>query len=194
VAQNTSLKRLVMFAFRMTEDQIVGGPDWVSQDVWNIDAKWPAGASQAQVPEMLQQMLADRFHLTYHRETRMLPTYDLIVAKTGSKLHASEATQAGMTGGSTALHYTGGTISQLAAQLSNILKRKAEDKTGFSGRYDMDLSFAPVAPNPSVDAALTETRPSIFAAIEQQLGLRLDATNGPTEVLVIDRAEKASEN
>ena len=85
-------------------------------------------------------------------------------------------------------------MSDLAAQLTSYLQRQVVDKTELKGRYDMDFSFAPVDLDPSLETASKETRPSIFTALEQQLGLHLNATKGPVEVLVVDGAEKATGN
>jgi uncharacterized protein (TIGR03435 family) len=85
-------------------------------------------------------------------------------------------------------------MSDLTAQLTSYLQRQVIDQTKLKGRYDIDLRFAPVDPNSSVEAATQETGPSIFSALEQQLGLQLKATKGPVEVLVVDRADKAIGN
>jgi uncharacterized protein (TIGR03435 family) len=192
-AMNTSLTSLIMIAFRLSEGQVVGGPRWIAEDGWNIDAKYPAGASQTQMPEMLQALLVERFHLTFHRETRTLAIYALIVAKGGSKLRASEVGQTTGTGGSSTIRYKGETVTQLTAQLSALLQRQVVDKTGLTGRYDMELTFAPVNPR-SIEAAADETRPSIFTAIQEQLGLKLEPTKEPVEVLVVDGAERPTQN
>ncbi len=85
-------------------------------------------------------------------------------------------------------------MGELAAQLSSYFGRQVLDRTELTGRYEIDLKFAPVNPNPSLETAENETLPSIFRALQEQLGLRLESGKGPVEVLVIDRAERASEN
>jgi uncharacterized protein (TIGR03435 family) len=182
-----------MSAFRVNENQIVGGPKWLDSASWDIDATY-AGANQGQFPLMLQAMLADRFHLVFHRETRTLSVYLLEVAKNGPKVKESTATTDGMSAGQRMIKYNRATMRELADQLSSYFGRQVLDRTELRGQYEIDLKFAPVNANPSIEAAQAESLPSIFSALEEQLGLRLRSGNGPVEVLVIDRAEKPSEN
>jgi uncharacterized protein (TIGR03435 family) len=143
---------------------------------------------------MLQAMLADRFQLVYHRETRTLPVYFLEVAKGGAKLKKATAAGHSMSAGPRMIKYSGATMQTLASQLTSYFGRKVLDQTQLEGEYEIDLSFAPINASPSVESAQTETLPSIFSALEEQLGLRLRSGNGPVEVVVIDKAEKPSEN
>jgi uncharacterized protein (TIGR03435 family) len=192
--RNLYLTNLITWAFRLNSNQVVGGPGWMGTAGWDIDAKLPAGASPTRVPEMMQILLAERFHLVYHRETRTLPLYELVVAKNGFKLREAISTENSMSCSPTRIRYKAGMMSDLAAQLTSYLQRQVVDKTELKGRYDMDFSFAPVDLDPSLETASKETRPSIFTALEQQLGLHLNATKGPVEVLVVDGAEKATGN
>ena len=192
-ARNIRLKELLMSAFRVNEKQIVGGPKWLDSASWDIDATYADG-NQGQFPQMLQAMLADRFHLVFHRETRTLSVYLLEVAKGGPKLKESTATTASMSAGQRMIKYNRATMSELADQLSSYFGRQVLDRTELKGQYEINLRFAPVDANPSVEAAQAETLPSIFSAIQEQLGLRLRAGNGPVGVVVIDRAERPSEN
>ena len=193
-ARNLYLKNLIMSAYRLNEDQLIGGPGWMNSAGWDIDAKFPVGAGRAQIPEMMQALLAERFHLVCHRETRILPVYNLVVARGGSKLKESAEPYGSMSAGPRMIKYTAGTMDDLVRQLSSYMERQVLDHTGLQGRYDIQLSFAPVDPEPSVDAAAQETGASIFTAIQEQLGLRLEEAKGPVEVLVIDSVEKPSEN
>jgi uncharacterized protein (TIGR03435 family) len=124
----------------------------------------------------------------------MLPVYELVVAKSGSRLKDAGSNEGGMSAYPNRIKYTAGTMTDLAAQLTSYLQRQVLDKTDLKGRYDIDLRFAPVDPNPSPEAAAQETQASIFTAIEQQLGLQLKAAKGPVEVLVVDSAAKATGN
>lgn len=193
-ARNLYLTNLITWAFRLNNNQVVGGPGWMGTAGWDIDAKLPAGASLTQVPEMMQALLAERFHLVYRRETRTLPVYELVVGKNGLKLKETTSTENSMSSSPTRIRYTAGMMSDLAAQLTSYLQRQVIDKTELKGRYDMDCSFAPVDPDASLETAAKETRPSIFTALEQQLGLHLNTTKGPVDVLVVDSAEKAIGN
>jgi len=192
-ARNIRLKELLMSAFRVNENQIVGGPKWLDSASWDIDATY-AGKNQDQFPLRLQAMLADRFHLEFHHETRTQSVYLLEVEKNGPKLRESTATTDGMSAGQRMIKYSRGTMRELADQLSSYFGRQVLDRTELRGQYEINLSFAPVNATPSVEAAQAETMPSIFSALEEQLGLRLRSGNGQVDVLVIDRAEKPSEN
>jgi uncharacterized protein (TIGR03435 family) len=190
--QNLRLFELIMTGWRVNRDQIVGGPNWMDTAGWDIDARFPAGASHSQFPQMIQAMLADRFGLVHHRETRVLPVYELTVAKSGVKLHAGGG-QGGMSAGPRLIRYDSGTMGQLASQLSSYLGHEVIDRTGLTGQYAINLSFAPVDPGGAADGA-SDPAPSIFQALQDQAGLKLESTKGPVEVLVIDRAEKPTSN
>jgi uncharacterized protein (TIGR03435 family) len=133
--------------------------------------------------------LEDRFHLVCHRENREQTVYELVLAKGGSKLMESHADPAAFklrmpTGRILA---NGGTVALLATLLTNRLNHPVTDKTGLTGRYDIDLQFAP-------DDKPDDPRPSLFTALQEQLGLKLEAHKGSAEMLVIDHVEKPSEN
>jgi uncharacterized protein (TIGR03435 family) len=185
---NATLKLLIQNSYQVREFQISGGPSWMSTQGWDIEATPGAAAiTVEQRTQMLQTLLADRFQLALHRETKELPVYDLVLAKGGSKLQPSgDAPGFGMTNtGSITFKKT--TLSTFANVLSGVLGRKVIDKTGLVGNFDADLKWTP-------DDKPDDGGPSIFTAIQEQLGLRLEAAKGPVEVLVIDRAEKPSEN
>lgn len=137
---------------------------------------------------MMQAMLADRFRLAIHRETRTLPVYALIVGKSGIKLHEGDG-RGGMSAGPRLIRYGSGTMGELAGQLSGYLGRQVIDRTSLTGQYAIDLSFASVDPG----AAAGDAGPSIFQAL-QEAGLKLESTRGPVETLVIDHAEKPTSN
>jgi uncharacterized protein (TIGR03435 family) len=189
--RNIYLSDLIRSAYHINENQLAGGPNWLGTAGWDIDAKIPASAPPAQVPSMLQAMLADRFHLKVHWESRTMPVYMLTVAKSGPKLKESSNPAGGFSAGPRMIKYSAGSMQDLAGQLTSYLGKQVLDRTELTGRYTIDLQFAPVDPG-SQDAA--ETRPSIFQALQEQLGLRLDSGRGPVQVLVIDKAEKPSEN
>jgi uncharacterized protein (TIGR03435 family) len=191
--RNIRLFELMMGAWGLNRDQIAGGPNWLETAGWDIDARMPAGASLAEAPQMMQAMLADRFQLVTHRETRMLPVYTLTVAKGGLKLREGDG-RGGMSAGPRLIRYRSGTMSELAGQLSSYLGRQVMDQTGIAGQYAIDLSFAPVDPGAAGDATAQDAAPSIFQAVQEQAGLKLESTKGPVEVLVIDRAEKPTPN
>lgn len=121
--RNLRLFELIMSAWRLNRDQVIGGPGWLDTAGWDIDARLPDGASPTQAPQMLQAMLADRFRLVTHRETRTLPVYVLTVAKGGVKLHPGDA-NGGMSAGMRFIRYGAGTMRELAGQLSSLLYLK----------------------------------------------------------------------
>jgi uncharacterized protein (TIGR03435 family) len=144
---------------------------------------------------MLEALLADRFHLKVHRETKEMPIYALVVAKNAPKLKESPAEAEfsmsfGGRGQTIELKVSKGTMSRLATQLSNDGGRKVVDMTKLTGNYDYTLSYVDdrraVAPE--------QDGPSLFTAIQEQLGLRLESQKGPVDVLVVDHADKPSEN
>jgi uncharacterized protein (TIGR03435 family) len=187
--RNLRLFELIMGAWHLNRDQIVGGPPWMETAGWDIDARFPAGMSAAQAPQVMQSMLADRFGLVVHRETRTLPVYDLIVARSGIKLPVGDS-RVGMSAGPRLIRYGSGTMAELASQLSSYLGRHVVDRTGLTGQYAISLSFAPVDPNVAGGDAAQDSAPSIFAALQEQAGLKLESARGPVEILVIDHAER----
>ena len=186
-----TLKALVMMAYRLQGYQIAGGPKWFDSDGYDIDAKSPAGASVQQMPERLQSLLADRFQLALHHETRTLPAYALVVNQGGPKMQpAPDAKPMGFGWGPRSIRSKAATMQDFAEKLAGALQHPVLDRTGLAGLYQVDLQFAPVAPDPSE----TGVAPDILDALREQLGLRLETTRGPVDVLVIDRAEKPSGN
>ena len=188
--RNLRLLELIMSAWHLNRDEIIGGPDWLETAGWDIDARFPAGASPAQAPQMLQSMLAERFRLVVHRETRILPVYALTVFKGGIKLHEGDG-HGGMSAGPSLIRYNSGTMEELAGQLSNYLHRRVIDRTGMTGQYAISLSFAPV--DVGADTA-QDSPPSIFQALQDHAGLKLGSTKGPVDVVVIDHAERPAPN
>jgi uncharacterized protein (TIGR03435 family) len=197
----------------LTHLQIFGEPSSLEPLRFDVTAAARADTPMGQMfGPMLQMLLEDRFHLKIHRETRELPVYALTVAKGGAKLqpakaescvpvdlnHANDAAPnfcGRMTGKPSGLHITddayGMTMADIAGKfLSNRLDRPVIDKTGLAGIFDAHLEFAR-------DAALSagsDEGPSIFTAVQEQLGLKLSPDKGPVEVLVIDHVERPSEN
>jgi bla regulator protein blaR1 len=205
-----TVKVLIQQAYGVRDFQIAGGPDWMGSDRYDITAKPEGAATPEQVKIMMQGLLADRFKLQFHRETKELPTYVLMVAKGGPKFHESAVVQeadkpkgARITmNGRGRVSLEGATVAAFANYLGQVLGRSVIDKTELSGNYDLRLEWTPDettagmmrgpggdGPAPSDSAAV-----SIFTALQEQLGLKLESAKGPVELLVIERAEKASEN
>jgi uncharacterized protein (TIGR03435 family) len=209
LASNVTLTNVLQYdAYNIPESRILGGPKWLNTERFDIEAKvdsatadrlhaLPSDQRRQQIDGMFQQLLTDRFKLAAHWETRELPVYAMVIAKKGPPLQPTKET-GGRTGTSQRnglLTVEGVTLTQMAdvltEELSRELGRVVIDKTGMQGRYDFVLSFTP-----ATDKALADedAGPSIFTAIQEQLGLKLESTKGPVTVLVVDHAEMPSEN
>jgi len=197
-----TLKALIGFAYDVEDHDIAGGPGWMNSSAWAIDARMENTAISSPTPElqqMLESLLADRFKLSAHRETREESVYQLLPAKTGSKLKAVASpgpphlhNGRGQLGGESA------DTGMLARMLSGRLGRVVIDKTGLTGHYDFELTWVP-APGERDDGAIAGSladpeAPALFTALQEQLGLRVQSAKGPVPYLVIDRAEKPEPN
>jgi uncharacterized protein (TIGR03435 family) len=209
-AYNHAVRTLIAAAYDLSPQAISGGPAWVDSDHWDIVAKTP-GEVRPVLDEqmaMLRKLLSDRFGLRFHREPKQLSIFTLSVARGGSKLKEStispDATPEGPPAPAFVLspmvvrlpaRYT--TMAEFASLLQRSpLDRPVMDQTGLTGRYDFDLEFAPdeslwggILPRPE-----NADKPGLFEAVREQLGLRLEATKGPVDAIVIDRIERPSEN
>jgi uncharacterized protein (TIGR03435 family) len=200
VAINASMRSLLQFAFDMPDAQILNAPEWLGSRNFDVEAKadmavddWmrtlDSDHAKAAKEKMVQALLADRFRLVVHRETRELPVYVLVVAKGGAKLQ--EAKGGAHFGGSRGeITDQGASIATLADQLSRVVGRPVVDKTGLAGRFDLTLKWTPESGAPQADS----DGPSIFTAIQEQLGLKLESAKAPVPVLVIDHVEMPSAN
>ncbi len=189
--KNTTLNNLVRGAYNLNEFQLAGGPKWADTAKFDIVAKLPAGAAREQTQQMLQAMLAERFKLVFHRETRTIPEYALVVGKDGPKLRASseeEKKQSRTSQGPRMIKATGTTVEALARMLISAVGAPVLNRTGLEGEYNFDLRFAPLM------GGTEETLPDIFGAVQQQLGLKLEPIKGPVEVLIVDKAEMPTPN
>jgi uncharacterized protein (TIGR03435 family) len=225
---NTTAKLLIANAYGVKQDLVSGGPSWVGSSEFDIDAKvlpaegaTPLHLDRRQLKEMTKALLADRFELKVHAETRELPVYQLTLAKGGSKLKEAQPGDTypnGVKGPDGKSHAgmmmmlngrfigQGIALSGLIDTLSLVLHRPVIDKTGLSGKYDITLTLprdepngTPLPPPVGADASPANvtsesSNPSFFTTIEEQLGLRLESAKGPVEVLVIDHIEKPSAN
>jgi uncharacterized protein (TIGR03435 family) len=205
----TPLTVLIQLAYAVNDLQLDGGPSWVRSDRYEVDARAEGPATFEQMRPMLQSLLADRFKLTLRRETRQLPVYDLMAAKDGLKIAAMN--EGSCVTPEQAVPFgplsCGGVRKQLAPQrqvlevadipmaklielLSDEVGRVVIDKTGFTDRFSFRLDFAPVG---GLQIAPSDSSvPSLFAALQEQLGLKLEPSRGPVEVLVIDSVERPS--
>lgn len=210
---NVTLWYCLSFAYGMKSYQMFG-PDWLRAARYDIVAKGPAGTRREELPKMTQTLLAERFNVQAHEETREIPALVLTVAKEGPKLKEAApesgdgqgGAQVGMSAsesGGERLDVKGGTMTTLVNTLTGLLGRPVVDRTGLSGRYDFVLDFSrSETAGPNATGGYNEPPPlpppppgaepglSIYTSI-QQLGLRLVGQKVPVKVLVVDRAEKA---
>jgi uncharacterized protein (TIGR03435 family) len=236
---NVNLHNVLMQAYDVKEFQI-SGPGWLATERYDITAKVPAGTTKEQFRLMLQNLLAERFKVSLHHETKELPMFALVVAKSGVKMKESpdappaptedgapprqpvmgkdgmpQMPPGGMRGGMMMSMNAGRMrmqasavqIGQLVNMLSNQLSRPVVDQTGLTGKYDYTLDFAPEpgqahgpmgapmgGPGPAAGGGTTDANdqagPNLVTAVQEQLGLKLEAKKGPVDLLVIDRAEK----
>jgi bla regulator protein BlaR1 len=218
---NIPLRTMITLAYDVRDFQISGGPGWVATERFDVTAKADRSAdgpddfakmtdgqrkaTRDQVVERLRALLADRFQLAVHRETKEQPIYALVVSKNGSKLQEVKdlGREQRLSTGRGRMDAMGVPIEMAATVLSNIMGRPVVDKTGLTGKYSFVLEWTP---EPGADAraqgfgdgitapAPAPGGPTIFTALQEQLGLRLDAQKGPVPNIVIDRVEKPSEN
>ena len=189
---NMQLRRLIAKAYDVRPDQIVG-PDWLDTERFDMVAKSEFVPDGKQLLEMIQTLLAERFKLALHRETREGRAYALIVARGGLKMKAVEPDGDSSTNnGRGELVAKGISMARLAETLSR-LGLTVVDQTGVNGVFDFKLTYDPASTWPSADATAgtSDSGPSIFTALQEQLGLRLESRKVPIEYLVIDHVERA---
>jgi uncharacterized protein (TIGR03435 family) len=212
--RNSSLVDLISFAYAVQAKQIVGAPDWTDKDRYDITAvpEEEGAPNPLQLRIMIRKLLADRFQLTFHHEKRELSAFVLTVGKNGNKLTPTQLNGPlpGLSfrpgkGGLT-LVVRNGTMTDFTDFLQSlVLDRPVVDQTDITGKFDFTLTFTPddsefnghppSLPKQTDDAAADPAAaPGLFDAIQQQLGLKLDAKKTPVDVLVIDRVEKPSAN
>lgn len=184
---NASLSDCLKFAYGIVSDAQLAGPDWIeSKDVrFDIVAKAPPNTPRAQIDLMLQNLLAERLKVSVHRETREIPHLALVVGKNGPRLIEAKTSgpNPARRGHIDASHMS---MPMLASLLSRFERQPIIDDTGVKGEFEVKLDWAPD------DAVRPDDRsgPSLFTAVREQLGLRLESRKGPLDVLVVDRAEK----
>lgn len=192
---NQRLRQVIRAAFGGSDIEVIGGPDWVDDDRWDIVAAPAAVDPNAPWREMLKTLLTDRFKLRAHVEQRERPIYALVFARAdrqlGAKMHATQTpckiegdcgstdtNSNGVVSGT--IHGTARTMAQVGRSLSGYAERRVFDRTGLEGRYDFELTWGDDI--------------SIFTAVSEQLGLKLQADRAPTDVVVIDAVDRPTED
>jgi uncharacterized protein (TIGR03435 family) len=194
VAVNVPTSWLIEQAFGVKAFQISGGPGWLTTDNYDLNATTGTtkDLNDQELRPYFLALLADRYGFRFHRETREMPIYSLLVAKTGAKMtaHAGEgdsSNQISNKSGRSSIASIDISMAHLADLLSGRVDRVVIDHTELPGGYDLTLQWAP---NPTDNT----TDPSLFTALQEQLGLRLESAKGPTEFIVVDNLERPSEN
>lgn len=193
--RNVTLKRCIARAYEVPEAQVIGGPRWIGELRFDIDAKADHDAAGEEIGPMLQHLLSERFGLALHHEMRVLAGYALVVAKGGIKApRSAEGTTSNTDRSRGRLQVKATSMPKVAMRLAAVLGEPVVDMTGVSGDFDFTLLWTPddMRANP----AETEPAeyPSLFTAIEEQLGLKLEARRAPADALVIDDARPPSQN
>jgi len=210
LASNISLKSLIRDAYDLqTPEQVIGLPAWTNSINFDIEAKIDAEtlAILKAAPrveggrmrnEMMKAMLAERFQLKAHPETRELPIYELMLSKGGSKLQVADPADpkgGSMNSNNQKLTATGIPISNMCEFLSRRLHREVLDKTGLTGKYDFILQWSPdEASGESSAVAGADQLPTLFTALQEQLGLRLEPAKGPVDTIAIDHIAQPVED
>jgi uncharacterized protein (TIGR03435 family) len=205
---NSTLKFCIQVAWNVKDFQVSGGANWMDSDRYDIDAVAANPFTQQEWRAMLQTLLADRFGLAIHREMQDKPGYALIAARNGAKLKPPIEDPSILfsrtPSGDRTLTAPNISMTQLASALSSALGATVVDQTGIDGKFNIALQWTPdytteprmakngePMPAPSPDST---PGPSIFTAVQETLGLRLESKKVPVEVIVIDRATRPTEN
>jgi uncharacterized protein (TIGR03435 family) len=206
-SRNIPLRLLIRTAYQIQDDQIVDAPDWIRTERFDLLATASGTPGMGEAVEMLKSLLADRFKLRLHTDRRELPVYNLVRAENVTVTPGFKPTECpppeddlrqprpcagiGNPPGQLILHGTG--MAQFQAFLSPVVNRVVVDRTGLDGRYDIDLRFTPDRPQPAGGAAAPDRAaagdpdiPTIFTAVQEQLGLKLESGRAVVDVLVVD--------
>jgi uncharacterized protein (TIGR03435 family) len=200
-ASHATLRAMAAYAYDVRDFYVSGGPGWAGTDRFEIEAKAEDNATPAQMRLLLRALLEERFKLTVHRETKEATVYQLVAVKGGPKLQEGRGDGFISFGGRGEVSGHGATTKDLAGYLQTLLGQPVLDKTGLAGKYDFKLTWTPdetqtgrPGAGTAAGGAANESGPAIFTALQEQLGLKLESAKAPVEMLVIDRAEKPSEN
>jgi uncharacterized protein (TIGR03435 family) len=208
VARNFTVEGLITLAYNLHTTQVTGGPDWLKTDHYDLDVlpDHEGLPSLEQARGIVRKLLAERFALKFHYDTKDLSVYVLTVAKTGPKFSKSTSDPSsppGMGGPPGRMNMRNGSMEEFAQMMQGILDRPILDQTGLKDRYDLAVRWTPdesqyggriPPPNSGDNSAAADAPPPLFTAIQEQLGLKLDAMKAPTKVMVIESVQKPSEN
>jgi uncharacterized protein (TIGR03435 family) len=190
--ENVSLTKVILNAYEIPDDReyMLDGPGWLKTGHFDIEATFPANSTPTAVRRMLQSLLAERFSLALHKETRQLANYSLVVAKNGPKIHPAEPGQPQTSARAGHFEATKITMQKLADLMAKESGRPVTNATGLDGVFTFTLDWSPEAGLKIASSDAASAGISIFTALEEQLGLTLESGKGPVEVLVVDRIER----
>ena len=183
--ENSSLKQLILQAYDLKEYSLTG-PAWLGDVRFDIIAKAPEGAPAKQLDAMMQSLLAERFGLTAHREPKAVSGYSLVAGKRPPVLHEKPAqAQSNWSSGNGKMNGTNVSMDMLADLLSRLVRQPVQDQTSLAGVFDVKLEWTPEQADPTVGGP-----GSIFTAVQEQLGLKLQAQKITIDALVVDHADR----
>jgi uncharacterized protein (TIGR03435 family) len=198
--ERMTVESMLLMSYGVHKRQIAGAPDWIGTERWDVKGvpDVPGQPSVKQYQSMVRKLLAERFGFQSHTETRELPVYALNVAKGGPKLMASAGDPNGLmdendhdNGGQRTMQMTNASLGEFALVMKFFLDRPMVDETGLTGRYDFELKWTYDELRAPTDGTAA---PSVFTAMQEQLGLKLEAVKAQTDVLVVDKVERPSAN
>jgi len=193
--RNVTLWNLIRLAYHLRDLQISGGPGWIKNEGFDIEARPASPVSRDKVPEMLRVLLAERFQLSAHTESRNLPAYALVVSNSGSKLQPTIGAGGPKISRLGQLVMPNMSMDQLSQILEFELDRPVIDRTGLTGDFSIRLEWTREKDRTAAgDTRVDQSRPSIFSAVQEQLGLKLESVKAPVDVLVIDSVQLPSAN
>lgn len=197
VIRNYTIRQLIFYAYEIKVYQLSGGPKWADSDRYSIEAKLDLPAEQStrgkQLADWLSQatrtLLADRFHLVLRHESKVMPAFALVQTKGGAKLQpAKSGSPGGTSNGRGMVQVNNGSLADFASVLADAVGRPVVDRAGIQGGFDIKLTWVPDNSSPEI------VGPTLYSAIQEQLGLKLVAAHLPIPILIIERVEKPSEN
>jgi uncharacterized protein (TIGR03435 family) len=194
---NRTLKGLILEYFHVKMYQIAGADGWMNSIPYDVVGKASGPANFSQMQAMVRTVLIDRFQLRFHRETKEMPTYWLLVAKNGPKIKPPDPSDTHPGGISNRGHFIQGwksPIGQLVFFLGGELDMPLLDKTGLEGNYNFKLEWADDVQGGTPGELPDLQKPSLMTAVQEQLGLKLEVHPGPVEMFIIDHAEKPQVN
>jgi uncharacterized protein (TIGR03435 family) len=214
VSNNVSLASIIRFAYNLPDYRLAGGPQWMRSEQFDVDARAARDASSEELRQMVQTLLRDRFRLIVRWERRDMPMYALLLERSDKRLGPglrpasadcvlpggrirSALEERKTANGGVSSRRTCASMSALVSTLSNALQGPVDDRTALAGLWDYELSFTGQPwrnVDPAVAARDPNDAPALFTAVQEQLGLKLESSRGPVEVLVIDSAERPAPN